>query len=336
MARPRNKNTGLPPYVYLKNGAYRYQVPAHLKQRLLKSWISLGKTTADMWTAYSKLQADLNNDGGMAILFERYTREVIPGKAPRTQIDNKREMKNLMAVFGKMEPELITQAMAYQYLDIRGQTSRTQANHEMALLRHVFTHAVSRGWCSMQSNPLQGMHKLPVAVRDRTPSPDEFRAVRAHADAMMVLWMDLKWQTGLRQGDMLTIKLADLKPEGIRVKPNKNAKNGLIEWDDDLRGTVAAILAFNGVQGMTLFCDERGRPMQQRTIQSKFRRAVLAAIAAGDLQESFSENDIRSSFATESEVMGLDATNQLLHKSGNAKKHYVHRKTTRVTPMKRV
>ena len=30
------------------------------------------------------------------------------------------------------------------------------------------------------------------------------------------------------------------------------------------------------------------------------------------------------------------ATNQLLHKSGNAKKHYVHRKTTRVTPMKRV
>lgn len=334
MTRPRTINTGLPPRVYLKNGAYRYQVPAHLKQRLVKSWILLGKTTAEMWIAYSKLQADLNNDGGMALLFERYTREVIPNKAPRTQLDNKREMKNLMAVFGKMEPELLTQAMAYEYLDIRGKTSRTQANHEMALLRHVMTYAVR--WGKLRSNPLQGMHKLPVAVRDRTPTTDEFRAVRSHADAMTVLWMDLKWQTGLRQGDMLTIKLADMKPEGIKVKPNKNAKNGLIMWTDDLRATVDGILALNKVQGMTLFCDARGKPFKQHTIQNRFRKAVMAAMAAGDLQESFSENDLRSSFATESEALGLDATNQLLHKSGNAKKHYVHRKTTEVTPMKRV
>jgi len=334
MARPRDKNTGLPPYVYLKNGAYRYQVPAHLKQRLVKSWILLGKTSADMWQAYSKLQADLNNDGGMAILFERYAREVIPGKAPRTQIDNHREMKNLVAVFGKMEPELITQAMAYQYLDIRGQTSRTQANHEMALLRHVMTYAVR--WGKLPSNPLQGMHKLPVPVRDRTPTQQEILAVMGHADPLTALWISMKWQTGLRQSDMLKIRLADLKGDGIHVKANKNAKTGMVEWSDDLHRVVDAIMALNKVQGMTLFCDERGKPVQQRTLQSRFRRAVLAAIAAGDLQESFTENDIRSAFATESEDQGMDATNQLLHKSGNAKKHYVHRKTTRVTPLKSV
>lgn len=334
MARHRDNNTGLPPYVYLKNGAYRFQVPAHLKQRLVKSWILLGKTTADMWAGYSKLMADLNNDGGMTVLFERYTREVMPGKAPRTQIDNKREMKNLVAVFGKMEPELITQAMAYQYLDIRAQTSRTQANHEIALLRHVMTYAVR--WGKLHSNPLQGMHKLPVPVRDRTPSQQEILAVKKHADAFTSLWIDIKWQTGLRQGDMLKIKLADLKADGIHVKANKNAKTGMVEWSDDLHHAVDAIMALNKIQGMTLFCDARGKPMRQHTVQTRFRKAVLAAMAAGDLQESFTENDIRSAFATESEDQGMDATNQLLHKSGNAKKHYVHRKTTRVTPLKSV
>lgn len=334
MARKRTINVGLPPRVYFNYGSYRYSVPVHQRQKLKKSWITLGKTTAEMWPAYSKLQADLNNEGGMYLLFDRYSREVIPTKSKRTQSDNIREMKNLVAVFGKMEPELITQTMAYEYLDIRGKTSRTQANHEISLLRHVMNYAVR--WGKIQINPLQGMQKLAVPVRDRTPEPEEFIAVRNHADPMTRLWMDLKWQTGLRQGDILAMKIADIKPEGIKVKPNKNAQNGLIGWTDDLRATVDGIMTLNIVQGMTLFCDEKGEPLKQRTLQARFRSAVVSAIAAGDLEKPFTENDIRSSFATESEELGLDATNQLLHRSGTAKRHYVHRKTTRVQPMKRL
>jgi integrase len=328
------KNSGLPPRVYLKNGAYRYMVPDHQRAKLGTSWYRLGTNKMELWTAYSKLQADLNNDGGMMALFDRYARDVIPGKAPRTQKDNLAEMKNLRAVFGKMEPEQIQLSMAYEYLDHRGKTSRTQANHEMALLRHVFSYAVR--WGRLQLNPLQGMHKLSVPIRDRTPTPEEINAVRKHADPLINLWLQFKQQTGLRQADLLNIKIADFMPDGIKVKPNKNAKNGRVNWSDDLRKTVDEILAMQKVQGMTLFCDARGKPIHMRVIQSRFSKAVKAAMAAGELEESFTENDVRSSFATKSDELGHDATKQLLHKSPNAKKHYVHRKVTEVTPMDRI
>lgn len=332
MARKRTKNIGLPPRVYWKNGAYRYSVPAHQKVRLKKSWIQLGKTMQEMWQAHAKLQTELNNDSGMMLLFERYEKEVIPKKATRTQSDNAREIKNLKAVFGKMEPEQLTQAVAYQYLDIRGESSRTQANHEIALLRHIMSFAVR--WGKLHINPLLGMQKLHVPIRTRTPTETEVMAVRAHADALTALWIDFKWQTGLRQGDMLALPLKDLKQDGIHVTANKNQKNGRIDWTDDLRATTDAITSLNKIQGMTLFCNRRGRPLSQGTLQHKFRRAVVAAIQAGDLQEPFTENDIRSSFATESEEQGINATDQLLHKSSTAKKHYVHRQTTAVKALK--
>lgn len=332
MARTRKKNPdGLPNRVYWKNGAYRYMVPPALKPRLGKSWLTLGKTKAEMWQAHAKLQAELNRDSGMLELFERYEREVMPKKAPRTQIDNAREMKNLKAVFGEMEPEQLTQALAYQYLDIRGETSRTQANHEIALLRHVMSYAVR--WGKLQNNPLLGMKKLTVDIRTRTPSIDELRAVRRHADELTALWIDFKYQTGLRQGDMLSLRLVDLTDDGIKVTANKNNKAGLIVWTPDLRRTVTEIRRLNKVQGQTLFCNSRGRPLNKGTIQHKFRRAVLAAIEAGELEQSFAENDIRSAFATASEESGINATDQLLHKSATAKKHYVHRQVTRVTPL---
>lgn len=327
------KHSGLPPRVYFKNGAFRYAVPSHQREKLQTSWYRLGANTAEMWAAFSKLQAELNNDGGMMSLFDRYARDVIPDKAPRTQKDNLAELKNLRAVFGKMEPEQVTLSMAYEYLDFRGKTSRTQANHEMALLRHVFTYAVR--WGRLASNPLQGMHKLPVPIRERMPSPDEINAVRRHADTMLRLWIDLKCQIGLRQADMLALRVDAIKPDGIHIKAAKNAKHGLISWSDSLRQTVDNILALQQVQGMTLFCDARGRPIHKRVIQSRFRKAVLAAMAAGDLLEEFTENDLRSSFATQSEEQGHNATDQLLHKSATAKKHYVHRKTTKVTPLEK-
>ncbi len=335
MSRHRDTHKHLPPRVYWKNGAYRYQVPALHKPRLdCKSWITLGKTESELWKSYAALMQRLESGTGMILLFERYQRDVIPTKAPRTQRDNLAELKKLQAVFGHMEPGAITQAMAYQYMDIRGKQSPTQANHEMSLLRHIFTMAAR--WGVVPANPLQGMRKIHIPVRDRVPSPAEAAAVQRHADPYTRLWIEFKWQTGLRLADMLKLKLADMSNEGIRIQANKNAKMGLIEWTPELRATVEKIKALNKVQGMTLFCDQRGRALKGRTMQERFKKATTAALAAGDLLEPFTENDIRSAFATASEEQGHDASNQLLHRSATAKRHYVHRKVTRVVPIKPV
>ena len=141
---------------------------------------------------------------------------------------------------------------------------------------------------------------------------------------------------GLRQADILALRVDAIKPDGIHIKAAKNAKTGLISWSDSLHQTIDEILTLQKVQGMTLFCDVRGKPIDKRVIQSRFSKAVKAAMDAGDLEEAFTENDLRSTFATQSEDAGHNATDQLLHKSATAKKHYVHRKVTKVTPLERI
>ncbi len=52
-----------------------------------------------------------------------------------------RSSKRLRAVFAKYEPGDITVHDIYRYTDTRGVQSKTQANHELALLKHIFRYA---------------------------------------------------------------------------------------------------------------------------------------------------------------------------------------------------
>lgn len=337
MGRRRKSNPHFPKNVYLQAGAIRYKVPAEYRERLGRSWIKLGTTEDEMWAEYGKLQAGLNSAGGMQILFTRYRNEIIPTKAPRTQEDNLRHIVLLEQVFGDMEPGHVTRAMGIAYLRRRGAQAKTQAKQEFALLRHVMTCAVDWGAGGMRVNPLLGTEVnkiLQIKVRERVPEMWELLAVKKHGGEMIGLWIDMRYQTGLDQAVLLHLPVPRLDRDGIPVRRNKTHKRGMIEWTPDLRTTVTRILEMNRVQGLSLFCNSRGRPIKQRTFQSRWREAVKKAIKAGDLLENFHENDIRSKFATDSEELyGHDATDQLLHSSAGAKKHYVHRRQTKISSL---
>ena len=107
------KKNSLPPRVYLKHGAYYYVTLPERK------WIRLGTSESDMYTALAKIKAIDAGAGTMAEYFDRYEKEVIPTKAPRTQLDNLAEIKNLKQAFGKMLPENIKPKHVYAYLDAR-------------------------------------------------------------------------------------------------------------------------------------------------------------------------------------------------------------------------
>ena len=104
----------LPARVYLKHGAYYYVTLPERK------WIRLGKTEAEMYAALAKIKSIDAGSGTMAEYFDRYAKEVIPTKAPRTQLDNHSEIKNLKQAFGKMLPENIKPKHIYAYMDARG------------------------------------------------------------------------------------------------------------------------------------------------------------------------------------------------------------------------
>ena len=79
------------------------------------------------------------------VVSQRYEREVMPTKAPRTQRDNLIELDKLRAVFGRMLIDAIKPHHVRGYLDARGQTAKARASREKALLSHLYNVSLRQG-----------------------------------------------------------------------------------------------------------------------------------------------------------------------------------------------
>ena len=75
-------------------------------------------------------------------IFDRYIRDILPKKAPRTQKDNLAELKQLRPMFDDAPIDSITPAAIAGYRDKR--TAKVRANRELATLSHVFN--MAREW----------------------------------------------------------------------------------------------------------------------------------------------------------------------------------------------
>ena len=101
---------------------------------------------------------------------DRYLLEIVPTKAARTQIDNVREMQNLIAFFNN-PPAPITEIRPIhirQYMNWRtdnGKKSTVRANREKSLLSHLFN--IARDWGALDTvNPCQGIKGYTEEGRD--------------------------------------------------------------------------------------------------------------------------------------------------------------------------
>jgi len=147
----------LPTRVYLKHNAYYYITLPERK------WVRLGKTESEMYTALAKIKDMDDGKGTMLEQFSRYEKEVIPTKAPRTQIDNLSEIKNLVKFFGKMLPANIKPKHVYAYMDARGEKAKTRANREKSLLSSVFSSMIR--WGAVESNPCKEVKSFTEKAR---------------------------------------------------------------------------------------------------------------------------------------------------------------------------
>jgi len=324
--KPRKADRDMPTYVHWKNGAWRFKTPAHLLNYVpgRKTWITLGADKKEALKNYAELVGNLSAESGMSKLFNRYFAEVVPGKAPRTQRDNEKEMKKLREVFGEMHPAEPSTMHCQQYLDIRGQSSKTQANHEIALLSHVFRKAMQ--WGIVDRNPVKGVEKHKTIARDRYVEDWEIDEFLSVATPFIRAWVEVKIMTGLRQGDMLAMPLNALRDEGIRFKSSKTGRKGFIPWTPELKMAVTALKACNNRQGMTIVCDRSGKPMSDSAFQNRWRAVMTRALEVTELVERFTEHDLRAKHATDVDEAGGDATANLLHDDKRTTEAYLRSK----------
>ena len=221
MGRPRTKNRDLPERVYFEDGRYRYRPKGGTAIELGTDRVAALQT---YWNDIAPKALPSSDPHTLGQWGDRYILEVVPKKAARTQIDNRKEWARLKPVFGDMLPEDMDQQAMNAYLAARG--AITRGNREKALLSHMLSWLVFLG--VLKANPLLGMQRKFTGTqelpRDRLVTDKELGIFMHAARPKLLAYVELKEITRLRKGDLLTLELSNLKDDGLEVKPRKNRR----------------------------------------------------------------------------------------------------------------
>lgn len=118
---------------------------------------------------------------------------------------------------------------------------------------------------------------------------EKLRAVSA-AEAWLPLWVSL--ETGLRIGDVVKLRKANLKPDGLHYKAQKTGKNGVASISAALRRELSA------QRGKWLFPSPY-KAGEHITRQCAWARIKAACKRAGIEPEGVSPHSLRKVFAVE-------------------------------------
>lgn len=118
---------------------------------------------------------------------------------------------------------------------------------------------------------------------------EKLRSVSAE-EAWLPLWVSL--ETGLRIGDVVKLRKANLKPDGLHYKAQKTGKNGVARISADLRRELAA------KRGKWLFPSPYKKD-KHITRQCAWARIKAACERAGVEPKGVSPHSLRKVFAVE-------------------------------------
>jgi integrase len=276
----------------------------------------------------------------MAELLDRYALEVVPLKAPKTQESNLISIRKLKPVFGHMPIAAVKPKHVYKYRDLRSRDGKVAANRDLEVLSHAFTKAIE--WGLTDDHPIKGkVRKNSVQPRRRYIEDWELQEALKVASPFLRAYIGLKLLTGMRRGDLLSLKVSDLQEDGIHVTPRKTAhstgKKMIIEWSPELRAAVDEVLRLRRkIVSIWLFHTNRGQPYVKADatangFDSIWQRFMAKALKTTGLVVRFTEHDLRAKVASDAP---LDVASKLLgHASPEITQRVYRRKAERVSPI---
>lgn len=304
--------------------------------------ISLGTDYAMAIKKWAELEIDARPRYNQTITFryvaERYMREVLPTKAPRTQKDNLAEIEWLYRFFDNPPAPLeeIEPIHIRQYLDQR--QAKTRANREKALFSHIWNKAREWGYTNLP-NPCAGIRgyrepgRKDIYVEDKT-----YHAVYAVASAPLRDAMDMAYLTGQRPADVLKMRENDIVDGMLQIKQEKTGKKLRISLEGELAILINRIKdrkSGHTIRSLYLIVDENGQRFTSFMLRSHFDKAREQA---GIRKETFQFRDLRAKAGTDKAESSGDvrqAQKQLGHASVTMTETYLRkRKGDKITPTK--
>lgn len=312
--RPRLSSEGLPKYVQFRHGAY-YLIRGG-------RWINLGREFKVALVKYRRLMIPAS-EGLPAMVDAALSAPRKKPLAPATLAQYKVAGGIIKDKLAEFRPE---EVLPRHVAQVRRDLTMTpnMANRVLTVLRIVFDYGLDHQL--VDSNPAIGIKRLTEGVRRRLITLEEFSAIRDKAGPRLRCIMDLWFLTGQRVVDVLSIRLADLRPEGIYIEQDKTEARLVIGWSPELEAAVARAKALNrGVSGFTLFQGRKGKPVDYNTVSKQWRDACTAAGI-----EDAQQRDIRAMAATAIRAQGGNATALLGHTSPKMTDRYLRDKVVPV------
>jgi integrase len=270
---------------------------------------------------------------------ERYVREILPGKAPRTQADNFTELKFLYQFFDNPPALLdsIRPIHVRQYMDWRS-PSKVRANREKALFSHIWNMARDWGYTDLP-NPCAGIKGYSETGRkDIYIEEATYTAVHGAASQPLRDAMDMAYLTGQRPADVLKMTETDIRDGVLHVTQGKTKTKLRIRIEGDLASLIERIMARktgHKIRSLYLIVDDHGQRYTYPMLRAHFDTARQTA---GVAKAAFQFRDLRAKAATDKTESSGDirqAQKQLGHTTVTMTEHYVRgRRGEKVGPTK--
>lgn len=225
MPRKRTTDLGLPPRVYRKgSGAYSYHPPSGGSRKIA------GKkaTMMEVWEAYNHLVRSANFTSLEYFAERYYESNNFQTLRPRTQSDYREcGIRPIKAFEGfnchQMQPAHLT-----TYLDRRFEKAKRRTNLELTWFKNVFGNACRTGLFT-RPNPtadlkpyrLSREQKALNKEKKRYVSDEDYNAMYEILPLVGKVAMEIAYCTGIRPGDVLSLKKHDVKTDRVDIEENK-------------------------------------------------------------------------------------------------------------------
>lgn len=128
----------------------------------------------------------------------------------------------------------------------------------------------------------------------RILTPTEYRALRdaARKDPRMYAIIQVLLQTGIRIGELAELRLSDVKPEGLYIRPFEKHEERIAPLNPSTRDAIEKYIKVRPqVKSDHLFVTKSGRPFLIRNIRTAleryFRLAEIKGAKVNDLRHTF-------------------------------------------------
>lgn len=241
MGRTRTKLRHLPQRMQLKHGAFYHVAVVDGRQK----WTRLAP--AGDYGAALRAWAEIEGSRVMsgetvrdAVLAYLQHIELLAARGERSQKTASGYRQSsivLLDVLGDCALAAITDQEVRRYRTERGRP--VAANRELALLSASYGHAAELGWIASSVNPCRHVKRNTERPRARYVTDEEMSRALAAASPMLQAAIRISACTGIRQTDLLALRLSDITDDGLSVLASKTGKRVLYLWTDELRAAVA-------------------------------------------------------------------------------------------------